>query len=734
MARRNKNPSLDNRRTPPNAAFSPRQTGRWIALGLVLGVVCGLLLGEYCRPLEVVGQAYVGLLQMTVLPYLMFSLIGKLGRLDMDQAKSLGLTALGVLLLLLLLGIVLVVIVSLFFPAISGAAFFSPPQQQLPTAQQDFVATFIPSNIFHSLSSEWVPAVIVFCFFFGSALMHVPNKGSLLTILDICSESIGRINVFLVRLAPLGLFALTAAAAGTLRFEELSRLQGYLILFTLACLWMAFGLLPLMLCSLTDIRYRDLLRAAQEPLLTAIATGKLFLVLPQVVGKCEELLQETSPSGEQESTVSVLVPMAYPFPHVGKVLAFVFVSFSAWYAGNALSPAETAVMAATGTASSFASPLVTMPYLLDKYQLPQDLMLFFILPGFITMRLGDVVGVMHLMVLTLVTNAILRGRSRIKWPRLLVGTLGLLAALIIAGWGSRWYLDSTKLDYDLDQRLLALQIPDPYHDVIVYRSREEIPSRPPLEGSTIERVKQHVLRVGYHPDHLPYSFFNSQGQLVGLDVELMHRLAKRIQVRLEFVPYQYDTIADQLAGGEIDLAVGGLIMKPERLLQAEFTQPYQTATVAVLLADHLRGQFDQWNDPQAPPNLRLGVVHEDLAAAARRQLPDVEILVIPSLSAFFTKHHRNLDGLILAAEEGAAWNVLYPEYTVVVPKPAVQRPVGMAVHASDGDWIRFLDRWLDFERLDGTLDRLRSYWIEGGGTEQRSPRWSILQNVLHWLP
>ena len=67
-------------------------------------------------------------------------------------------------------------------------------------------------------------------------------------------------------------------------------------------------------------------------------------------------------------------------------------------------------MAASGTISSFASPMITMPYFLDQYQLSQDLMGLFMLPGFITMRLGDIVGVVHLMAMTLIVNEALRGR------------------------------------------------------------------------------------------------------------------------------------------------------------------------------------------------------------------------------------------------------------------------------------------------------------------------------------
>ena len=46
-----------------------------ILIGLILGIGCGLFFGEYCASLKVFGDAFVGLLQMTVLPYITCSLI-----------------------------------------------------------------------------------------------------------------------------------------------------------------------------------------------------------------------------------------------------------------------------------------------------------------------------------------------------------------------------------------------------------------------------------------------------------------------------------------------------------------------------------------------------------------------------------------------------------------------------------------------------------------------------------
>lgn len=240
-----------------------------------------------------------------------------------------------VLLAFWVLAILLIVIVSLTLPEIPGASFFSPGHEASVIQQQDFVTTFIPTNVFRALTNEYVPAVVVFCLFFGAALMMTPEKEPVFDFLDLCASGISRVNLFLIRIAPLGLFAVTAAAAGTMHFEELSRLQAYLLIFVVASAVATFGALPLLVTSLTHIRYRDLIRAAHEPMLPAIATDKLFVVLPQVTERAEQLLHVDceGSAGIEDSTASILVPLAYPFPHVGKIFAFLFVSFAAWYVG-----------------------------------------------------------------------------------------------------------------------------------------------------------------------------------------------------------------------------------------------------------------------------------------------------------------------------------------------------------------------------------------------------------------
>ena len=69
----------------------------------------------------------------------------------------------------------------LTFPAIESASFFSTTlvEERPPV---DFLALYIPSNPFHSLANNVVPAVVLFSALLGVALMGVEKKEPLLEL------------------------------------------------------------------------------------------------------------------------------------------------------------------------------------------------------------------------------------------------------------------------------------------------------------------------------------------------------------------------------------------------------------------------------------------------------------------------------------------------------------------------------------------------------------------------
>ncbi len=136
-----------------------------------------------------VADAYIKLLQMTVLPYVTVSIVGGLGALNCAQARALGKrvgprarAALGA-------GAGVVFLFPLMFPPHESASFFSTTlvQEREPF---DFLGLYIPTNPFNSLANNIVPAVVLFSVIVGVALMTVPNKARLLDVLAVVSGAV----------------------------------------------------------------------------------------------------------------------------------------------------------------------------------------------------------------------------------------------------------------------------------------------------------------------------------------------------------------------------------------------------------------------------------------------------------------------------------------------------------------------------------------------------------------
>jgi Na+/H+-dicarboxylate symporter len=170
-------------------------------------VIVGLFFGEYASVLKVVADGFVKLLQMTVLPYITLSIVTSLGTLSLLQVKTLGFRAGAVLLALWCLGLVFMFLIPLAFPRVETASFFSTTlvEQRRPF---NFVDLFIPSNLFHSLANNIVPAVVLFYILLGAALIGVERKQVLLDVFGVAKEALSRATKFVVGLTPYGIFAI----------------------------------------------------------------------------------------------------------------------------------------------------------------------------------------------------------------------------------------------------------------------------------------------------------------------------------------------------------------------------------------------------------------------------------------------------------------------------------------------------------------------------------------------
>ena len=220
-----------------------------IVSGLLLGIFTGLFFGEKAAGLQVIADIWIGLMQMTVLPYVIVSLISGLGQLDARLARMLAFR--GGLLMLLFWAIALLVVTAMpqAFPYFENAAFFGSHQSQVGESFNP-VELYIPSNPFHSMANTIIPAVVIFSAAVGIALIGMPNKATLLESLSTFLEALGRVTRFVVGLTPIGVFAIVAIAAGTMTWSEIVRLEAYFVVYIVASLYLALWVLPVLISLL----------------------------------------------------------------------------------------------------------------------------------------------------------------------------------------------------------------------------------------------------------------------------------------------------------------------------------------------------------------------------------------------------------------------------------------------------------------------------------------------------
>ena len=283
-----------------------------VIFSLIGGIGFGILLGEPAGKLEILGDAYIRLLQMTVLPYILFSLIGGLGQLDMDMAKRIGIAGAGLILFLWATTMIALLAMPLAYPEWTSASFFSSSLITKP-ATFDPLALYIPANPFKVLANTTVPAVVVFSIAMGISLITVQNKNGLLQVLQNVSDALMKMASFVAKLAPIGIFALSAAAAGTLDLQSLTRLQVYLWVYASAWFVLTFFTLPMFVAWSTPFSYREVMRDARTAMVTAFAAGTVLVVLPMIIERSKALLaahSDENENSEAHTAIDILVPTA----------------------------------------------------------------------------------------------------------------------------------------------------------------------------------------------------------------------------------------------------------------------------------------------------------------------------------------------------------------------------------------------------------------------------------------
>jgi ABC-type amino acid transport substrate-binding protein len=173
----------------------------------------------------------------------------------------------------------------------------------------------------------------------------------------------------------------------------------------------------------------------------------------------------------------------------------------------------------------------------------------------------------------------------------------------------------------------------------------------------------------------------------------------------------------------------------ELLSHARFAVPHVDGHVGFVVRDERRHDFATLEQLRKLRQVTLGLMVEfpTLETRLREHLAgiDVRFVVVDVSQGMPRGLPDGVDALIMLAETGAAWSLIHPQYSVIVPQPDPLRwPAGVITRKGSADLADFVDDWLVVQKASGMVGRAYDYWVLGKGAQATRKRWTILRDVL----
>ncbi|GGX45063.1 transporter substrate-binding domain-containing protein [Saccharospirillum salsuginis] len=102
-----------------------------------------------------------------------------------------------------------------------------------------------------------------------------------------------------------------------------------------------------------------------------------------------------------------------------------------------------------------------------------------------------------------------------------------------------------------------------------------------VQARDLPEIRDDVFEVANSGAYPPFSFVNTDGELVGFDVDIAEALADRMGVDVNIQTSPWNGIVAALAGGRFDACICSMSVTEERKRAVDFTDSYYSAGLSV---------------------------------------------------------------------------------------------------------------------------------------------------------
>jgi aerobic C4-dicarboxylate transport protein len=311
-------------RRPAGDGPAPKQRRdrtHWLYLAVIAAVVAGVIVGlaapSVGKDVAVLGTMFVNLIKMMIIPVIFCTIVlgigsvrkaatvGKVGGLAFIYFVAMSAVALGIGL----------VVGNLLHPGsglhLSGSA-ASKGAELARTAREsggaiEFVQHIIPDTLISALTAGNVLQALFVALLVGFAIQALGGAGEpILRGVEHLQRVVFKILTMVLWLAPIGAFGAIANVVGATGWSAVTHLLTLMLGFYLTCVVFVFGVLGVLLRTVSGVSIFRLVRYLAREYLLIFSTSSSESALPRLIAKMEHL-------GVEKTTVGVVVPTGYSF-------------------------------------------------------------------------------------------------------------------------------------------------------------------------------------------------------------------------------------------------------------------------------------------------------------------------------------------------------------------------------------------------------------------------------------
>ena len=325
---------------------------------LVAGVIIGMLWGSDAASIAWIGDLFVRLIRMVVVPLVFVTLVsGVVSMGDPSKLGSLGVKTLAVYMSTTLAAILIGLTLAAYLQPGIGVdlSLAVPSSVQAPIPLSERLLSIVPSNPIAALAEGNILAIIFFALLVGISLLVIGEKGRPVSaLMNASTEMMLKITHWVMEVAPFGVFALIASVAGNQGVSALLDVVILVVCVVLACaahMLIIHGLI--MMRIVLRLSAGSFFKGARDAMLVAFSTSSSSATLPVSMSVAENKL------GIKPVVASTVLPLGATINMDGTALYVGIVSvFAAQAFGVELTLADYAIMAGSTTLVSVGTAAV----------------------------------------------------------------------------------------------------------------------------------------------------------------------------------------------------------------------------------------------------------------------------------------------------------------------------------------------------------------------------------------